>query len=52
MSYKKNKYQVVRNAIPLSVSDFVHDYFVNKKRVQKILEDTGYISQFNADWGS
>ena len=51
MSYKKNKYQVVRNAIPLSVADFVHDYFVNKKQVQKILEDTGYISQFNSDWG-
>ena len=41
MSYKKNKYQVIRNAIPLSVADFVHDYFVNKKQVQKILEDTG-----------
>ena len=51
MSYKKNKYAIIRNAIPLSVADFVHDYFVNKKQVQKILEDTGYISQFNSDWG-
>ena len=49
--FKKNKYQIIRNAIPLDVSNFVHDYFVRKKKVQKILEDTKYISQFNTDWG-
>ena len=51
MSFKKNKYMVVRNAMPIEVANFIHDYFVNKKSVQKILEDTGYISQFNYDWG-
>ena len=49
--FKKNKYQIIRNAIPLDVSNFVHDYFIRKKKVQKILEDTKYISQFNTDWG-
>ena len=30
MSYKKNKYMVVRNAMPIEVANFIHDYFVNK----------------------
>ena len=51
MSFAKDKYMVVRNAMPIEVANFIHDYFVNKKSVQKILEDTGYISQFNYDWG-
>ena len=39
MSYKKNKYMVVRNAMPIEGANFIQDYFVNKKSVQKILED-------------
>ena len=30
--FKKNRYQVVRNAIPIEVASFVHDYFLNKKQ--------------------
>ena len=49
--FKKNRYQVVRNAIPIEVASFVHDYFLNKKQVHRIFKDTKYISPFNIDWG-
>ena len=42
--FKKNRYQVVRNAIPIEVASFVHDYFLNKKQVHRIFKDTKYIS--------
>ena len=31
MSYKKNKYKIIKNAIPLDVANFVCDYFRLKK---------------------
>ena len=49
--FKKNRYKVVRNAIPIEVASFVHDYFLNKKQVHRIFKDTKYISPFNIDWG-
>ena len=32
MSYKKNSYLVVKNAIPVDVANFVYDYF-NMKHI-------------------
>ena len=32
MSYKKNSYLVVKNAIPVDVANFVYDYFNMKRR--------------------
>ena len=51
MSYKKNSYLVVKNAIPVDVANFVYDYFNMKKRTFITLKETGYISKFDVDWG-
>ena len=51
MSFKKQRYQIIRKAIPLDVANFVHDYFLLKKNVQRTLKSTKYISEFNQDWG-
>ena len=51
MSYKKNSYLVVKNAIPIDVANFVYDYFNMKRRTYHTLKDTSYISRFDADWG-
>ena len=50
MSFKKQRYQIIRKAIPLDVANFVHDYFLLKKNVQRTLKSTKYISEFNQDW--
>ena len=49
--FSKDRYKVVRNAIPKDVVYFVHDYFLLKKKVFKTLKQTTYISKFNNDWG-
>ena len=51
MSYKKNSYLIVKNAIPIDVANFVYDYFNMKKRTFITLKETGYISKFDVDWG-
>ena len=51
MSYKKNSYLVVKNAIPIDVANFVYDYFNMKRRAFITLKETGYISKFDVDWG-
>ena len=51
MSFKKNKYKIVKNAIPIDVANFVHDYFVIKRNVFATLKNSTYISKFNEDWG-
>ena len=49
MSYKKNSYLIVKNAIPIDVANFVYDYFNMKKRTFITLKETGYISKFDVD---
>ena len=51
MSFKKNKYKIIKNAIPIDVANFVHDYFVIKRNVFATLKNSTYISKFNEDWG-
>jgi len=51
MSYKKNSYLIVKNAIPIDVANFVYDYFNMKRRAFITLKETGYISKFDVDWG-
>ena len=52
MSFKKNKYKVVRQAITKQLTDFIFHYFQNKRRVSKILFDSRYISPFTEYWGT
>ena len=51
MSFKKNKYSVLKNAISKELADFVYKYFLNKRNVAKALFDTRYISPFTEYWG-
>ena len=51
MSYKKNKYKIIKNAIPLDVANFVHDYFIMKREAFFYMKNSKYISKYNNDWG-
>ena len=51
MSFKKNKYMVLKNAISTELADFVYSYFKNKRNVARVLFDTKYISPFTEYWG-
>tara|TARA_R110002020_G_scaffold12927_6_gene46923 strand:- start:1593 stop:2222 length:630 start_codon:yes stop_codon:yes gene_type:complete len=51
MSFKKNKYSVLKNAISKEIADFSYSYFLNKRRVAKFLFDHKYISPFTEYYG-
>ena len=51
MSFKKNKYQVINNAISTELADFCYQYFLNKREVARHLFDEKYISQFTEYFG-
>ena len=52
MSFKKNKYIVIREAVPKDIATFVYNYFMMKRQVAKTLFDHRYISQFTEEWGT
>jgi len=49
--FKEDKYEVIKKAISKKMAEFIYQYFCNKRKVTRLLFDTGYISQFNNDWG-
>ena len=51
MSFKKNKYQVIKGAISTELADFCYQYFCNKRAVARHLFDKKYISQFTDYFG-
>ena len=51
MSFKKNKYTVLKKAISHKLADFVYKYFLNKRNVARFLFDQKYISPFNKEYG-
>ena len=51
MSFKKNKYTVLKNAISPEIAEFVYKYFLNKREVARFLFDQRYISPFTEYWG-
>ena len=51
MSFKKNKYKIVKSAIPIDVANFVNDYFVLKRQIHSTLKNSTYISKSDDDWG-
>ena len=51
MSFKKNKYTVVKNIISSDLTDFVYNYFLMKRQVAKTLFKNRYISEFTEEWG-
>ena len=51
MSFKKNKYKVLRGAISKDLASFVYSYFLKKRQVARFLFDQKYISPFTEYWG-
>ena len=51
MSFKKNKYQVIKGAISTELADFCYQYFLNKRAVARYLFDEKYISGFTEYFG-
>jgi hypothetical protein len=51
MSFKENKYEVVKNAISKDIASFCYAYFLNKRRVAEYLFNSKYISRFDDGWG-
>ena len=43
MSFKKNKYIVIKEAVPKDIAEFVYNYFLMKRQVAKTLFDERYI---------
>ena len=51
MSFKKNKYTVLKKIISPELSGFIYQYFLNKRSVAKYLFDKKYISPFTEYFG-
>tara|TARA_R110001606_G_scaffold344373_1_gene493072 strand:- start:966 stop:1598 length:633 start_codon:yes stop_codon:yes gene_type:complete len=51
MSFKENKYTVIKKAISLELSQFVYNYFLLKRKVASTFFEKKWISPFNSDWG-
>ena len=51
MSFKKNKYIVIKEAVPKQIAEFVYNYFILKRQVARTLFDRRYISDFTNEWG-
>jgi hypothetical protein len=51
MSFKKNKYKVLKGAISKELASFVYSYFLKKRQVARFLFDQRYISPFTDYWG-
>ena len=52
MSFKKNKYTVIKEAVPKDIANFVYNYFLLKRTVARSLFDARYISNFTEEWGT
>ena len=52
MSFKKNKYVVIKEAVPKEIAEFCYNYFLLKRTVARTLFDHRYISQFTHEWGT
>ena len=52
MSYKKNKYKVLKQAITKELAQFIYTYFLNKRRVVRFLFEQRWLSPFAEEWGT
>jgi len=51
MSFKKNKYTILKNVISKDVADMAYSYLLNKRKVARVLFDERYISPFTDYFG-
>jgi hypothetical protein len=51
MSFKENKYTVIKNAISTELAEYVYECFLMQRRVARTFFDTKYISPFSTEFG-
>tara|TARA_R100001015_G_C4633164_1_gene197741 strand:+ start:1880 stop:2497 length:618 start_codon:yes stop_codon:yes gene_type:complete len=51
MSFKKNKYKIIKQAVPEVIAHFLSDYLSVKREVASTFFRTKYISPYNEDFG-
>ena len=51
MSFKNNKYTILKKAISPELANFVYKYFLNKRKTARFLFDQKYLSPFNNEYG-
>jgi len=51
MSFKQNKYTIIKQAISKDLAEFCYGYFLLKRKVARTLFDERIISPFNSMWG-
>jgi len=51
MSFKKNKYIILKSVINFELADFIYSYFLLKRKVSETLFNTKYISPFTDYFG-
>tara|TARA_R110000787_G_scaffold24075_1_gene68596 strand:+ start:1998 stop:2678 length:681 start_codon:yes stop_codon:yes gene_type:complete len=51
MGFKKNKYEIIKGAIPKKLANFIYKYLMLKRRVAITLFNTRYISPFTEYFG-
>lgn len=51
MSFEKNGYTVIKQAVSKEIADFVYRYFLLKRQVARTLFDQRYISPMTEYWG-
>ena len=52
MTFKKEKYKIIRKAVSKDIADFVNNYILLKEQVHDTLKDSRYIIPFSDDWGT
>tara|TARA_R110000751_G_scaffold38304_2_gene92092 strand:- start:118 stop:738 length:621 start_codon:yes stop_codon:yes gene_type:complete len=51
MSFKKNKYKILKGAVSKELAAFIYSYLLQKRKVARFLFDQKYISPFTDYWG-
>tara|TARA_R100001530_G_scaffold133089_1_gene106082 strand:- start:974 stop:1612 length:639 start_codon:yes stop_codon:yes gene_type:complete len=51
-NFKKNKYKIIKDAVPKDIATFVYNYFLLKRQVLTTFQSNKYISPFTQDWGT
>jgi|TARA_R110002167_G_scaffold297449_3_gene501768 hypothetical protein len=51
MSFKKNKYKILRGAVSVELTKFIYAYFLNKRSTARFMFDQRYLSPYNKEWG-
>ena len=51
MSFKKNKYKIIKSPLSAEMIRFIYDYFLLKRKVAQTFIEQKYISGFTTEWG-